>query len=541
MKRKKMLDEQERLEKEREEHERRLEAENRKRRVMPAARGGNVKLRRVGLKAMGFDDAEEENVGEAVETGNDSISNPSNPKKLSQEGPSAAPSSGGSDTGTSASTLSTEELSLILQTAAWVADHPEQAQGLSRRAQQEKDKRFDFLLDSNRFTAAGKKYREELERCRAERSSRAVFADANKPITQYQHPTVPGVPSTSTTVTPTAVSVNAAVAAAALAANLSVAATVNSAKLAVQPCTMSVSASTTTSMSIAPSASMQSTSSVGCSAEERRKERKNRWGPAPASVPIATTVVAPASATIQTPDIVLPSAEEIRQRLGPVLNSINAAVGASSADVVTIGKEKTSSSSSAVGFSSSPRVPSTASSSTSGKQRKKQTDITAEAEEVARLYGRFDNDDGDRDERFEAQVREQKQLQLLESRIREAVKGSAVSSHIVVPSSYGGGSAGVPMTREEELYQERLQQYNELAANFDETFRDTVDDAERSGGVIDGGTWEHRKRAKEMLETAAKNLELTARAAGRHHIADFLPVSLCAVPCTFFVVEAVCL
>jgi splicing factor 4 len=43
--------------------------------------------------------------------------------------------------------------------------------------------------------------------------------------------------------------------------------------------------------------------------------------------------------------------------------------------------------------------------------------------------------------------------------------------------------------------------------------------------VIDGGTWEHRKRAKEMLETAAKNLELTAMAAGRHHIADFLPVS----------------
>lgn len=37
------------------------------------------------------------------------------------------------------------------------------------------------------------------------------------------------------------------------------------------------------------------------------------------------------------------------------------------------------------------------------------------------------------------------------------------------------------------------------------------------------GTWEHRKRAKEMLDTARKNLELTALAAGHHHIGDFLP------------------
>ena len=33
---------------------------------------------------------------------------------------------------------------------------------------------------------------------------------------------------------------------------------------------------------------------------------------------------------------------------------------------------------------------------------------------------------------------------------------------------------------------------------------------------MDGGTWEHRKRAKEMLDTARKNLELTAAAGGGH-------------------------
>jgi hypothetical protein len=42
---------------------------------------------------------------------------------------------------------------------------------------------------------------------------------------------------------------------------------------------------------------------------------------------------------------------------------------------------------------------------------------------------------------------------------------------------------------------------------------------------IDGGTFEHRKRIKEMLETEAKAKELTAMASkkGAHHISDYLP------------------
>jgi hypothetical protein len=43
-------------------------------------------------------------------------------------------------------------------------------------------------------------------------------------------------------------------------------------------------------------------------------------------------------------------------------------------------------------------------------------------------------------------------------------------------------------------------------------------------GIIDGGTWEHRKRAKEMLETAAKNLSQTVMGNGNHFMGDFLPV-----------------
>lgn len=53
--------------------------------------------------------------------------------------------------------------------------------------------------------------------------------------------------------------------------------------------------------------------------------------------------------------------------------------------------------------------------------------------------------------------------------------------------------------------------------------RDTVEDAEATGGVIDGGTWEHRKRAKEMLKTAETALSLTIQAKGAHHMGQYLP------------------
>lgn len=54
-------------------------------------------------------------------------------------------------------------------------------------------------------------------------------------------------------------------------------------------------------------------------------------------------------------------------------------------------------------------------------------------------------------------------------------------------------------------------------------YRDTVEDAEATGGVIDGGTWEHRKRAKEMLKTAEDALTLTLQAKGAHHMGQYLP------------------
>lgn len=115
------------------------------------------------------------------------------------------------------------------------------------------------------------------------------------------------------------------------------------------------------------------------------------------------------------------------------------------------------------------------------------------------------------DARMVAQIREQKELQMLEAKIREAAARELQSRQSLAE-------------REQELFQERLRQYEELAKLDDEeAVRDSVEDAEMNGGVIEGGSWEHRKRAKEMLATATKNLQLTMLSAGKHHIADFLP------------------
>ena len=39
--------------------------------------------------------------------------------------------------------------------------------------------------------------------------------------------------------------------------------------------------------------------------------------------------------------------------------------------------------------------------------------------------------------------------------------------------------------------------------------------------TVQGGTWEHRKRAKEMLATAKRNLELTVQANTKRNKADY--------------------
>jgi hypothetical protein len=94
------------------------------------------------------------------------------------------------------------------------------------------------------------------------------------------------------------------------------------------------------------------------------------------------------------------------------------------------------------------------------------------------------------------QVKEQKEMQLLEGKIREAASRS-IMKHINSNSSNSssnnnnsknnsnsnnsGGSSNYEV--QNELYEERLREYQKLADRYqDVDVRDTVDDAERNGG-----------------------------------------------------------
>jgi hypothetical protein len=116
------------------------------------------------------------------------------------------------------------------------------------------------------------------------------------------------------------------------------------------------------------------------------------------------------------------------------------------------------------------------------------------------------------------QLQEQKRIQALEKKIREAARLKALAE--------GGKEGG----KEAELFQERALYYEELAEkegkgqSEGEAIRAIEAENRRAaGGVEDGGTWEHRKRAKEMLQTAEDALHVTLASKGRHHVAQYLP------------------
>jgi hypothetical protein len=191
------------------------------------------------------------------------------------------------------------------------------------------------------------------------------------------------------------------------------------------------------------------------------------------------------------------------------------------------------------------------SSSSKGAHRSSGTE-PSEADEIAQMAASFDSIPQEDRQRLEKQLQEQREMQLLESRIRDAAAQSLgagdaggrnvtevakfLAAHASSSTGSNNGDADpyavnlaarkgpelLIAEKQAALYLERLAQYEELAA-LDDDYRDTVEECERRGGVIDGGTWEHRKRAKEMLATAGKNLELTLLGAGKHHMADYLP------------------
>lgn len=105
---------------------------------------------------------------------------------------------------------------------------------------------------------------------------------------------------------------------------------------------------------------------------------------------------------------------------------------------------------------------------------------------------------------YEAQLAHQKEIQFLEERIRQ-MQGEQDK-----------------LSKLDALQRERVNHYREFGSLKDLDRRDTAEDAER-GSLPEDGTWEHRKRAHEMLKTAELALAQTKLNAGKHFIGDFLP------------------
>lgn len=101
------------------------------------------------------------------------------------------------------------------------------------------------------------------------------------------------------------------------------------------------------------------------------------------------------------------------------------------------------------------------------------------------------------------QLKVQREMQLLEQRIRAAAKAQSSAA-----------------ADADDLQDERRKEYEYLAEQSEDR-ADTAEEADR--GIIDGGTWEHRKRAREMLATTDTAADLTTLNRGKHHIAQYLP------------------
>lgn len=115
---------------------------------------------------------------------------------------------------------------------------------------------------------------------------------------------------------------------------------------------------------------------------------------------------------------------------------------------------------------------------------------------------------GEQDRRAK-QMAEQKEMQFLEQRIREMRES--------------GGAGG---DRLADLQDARKSHYTQFKEFGEKDTRDTVDDAE--DGVIEGGTWEHRKRAMEMKKTADGAFASTVAGRGKHGVNSYMPPEVLA-------------
>lgn len=149
-----------------------------------------------------------------------------------------------------------------------------------------------------------------------------------------------------------------------------------------------------------------------------------------------------------------------------------------------------------------------------GKSKAARSDGNDEAKAVALLVERGDGDKNDAVIRAKQQ-KHVAELRFLEQRIRGFQQQMQLSN--------GAAGAQSKAQANEQLLEERRTEYVRLAALLEEekAYKDSVEDAEL--GTIQDGTLEHRRRAREMLETLQNADTLTRRGEGKHHLGDFLP------------------
>ena len=93
--------------------------------------------------------------------------------------------------------------------------------------------------------------------------------------------------------------------------------------------------------------------------------------------------------------------------------------------------------------------------------------------------------ENERDRVRAAQIKGQKELQLLEQRIRDGAQRSAVQSTYTSTDKTGTGKGDRGLQQLEELNRERVSEYSVLASRYNEDDeKDTILDAERNRGNL---------------------------------------------------------
>ena len=402
------------------EHDRRIQAENKRKRKFTGARGAMGGMKKVGLSV--FQDMDDDCSDKTLSTGF------MFGERDSDDAAALHASSGGEGA------LSEEEVAVVIKTAMWVAANEDKFDALLQNSKE--NAKLRFLNEPH--SAAGKLFGRELDKIRTQKKVRDICGDDEDmvapPPPQQAH-TAATTPLHSQHAGQVAGASSSGpysrgdVQAAGREAALRVLQHTQSSGLQAAPSSLSTGAAPAT---LTGGKGAEGGGRTG-EGEGRKEKRRNRWGPA-----------------LAPPDA--------------------AAVG---------------------GVVASPALVSTGAASAPAG-----------------------------DARMAAQIREQKELQLIEQRIREAARLQSLLSNSPDDEAVDDPSSSYSQLK--TLQRDLIDHYQELAAR-DDGCRDTVEDAERAMGVIDGGSWEHRKRAKEMLVTAVKNQELTLASRNKHHLSQFLP------------------